>query len=186
MRFERVSRGVALAAAAVLIAAVGPGGAEAKKKQKTPPPPYFAVNPGEKILYLIPGYVNDDTETDDVATVVTCINIGFPDTVQVRVEAWSNPGNAPGAQFAANVSPGQSRSFASQFVQYFDSAAVLAPAFFVFEGTARVVQIGPGKVICRAMQVLNPSSVDASAVSSRELPVIPFGGEASAGGKKKK
>jgi hypothetical protein len=186
MTFERVSRGAALAAAAVLIAAVGPGAAEAKKKQKTPPPPFFAVNPGEKILYLIPGYVNDNTDPDDVATVVTCLNVGFPDDVQVRVEAWANPGGVPVAQQTASVGPGESQSWTSQFQLVAELASSLAPNFFVHEGTARVVQIGPGKVICRAFQVLNPSSGDASAVSTRELPVIPFGGEATAGGKKKK
>jgi hypothetical protein len=187
MRFERTMRGVALAAAALLIAAAGPQAAQAKpKKAKTPPPPFFAVNPGEDILYLVPGYLNDTSDPDDVATVVTCINVGFPDPVQVRVEAWENPGTAPDAQVTATIDPGESQSFASQDVVYFPIPALLAPNFFVFEGTARVIQISPGKVICRAMQVLNPNSPDASLVSSRELPVIPFGGEAVAGAKKKK
>jgi hypothetical protein len=40
-------------------------------------------------------------------------------------------------------------------------------------------------VICRASQVLNPEDGNTNVQSARDLPVIPFGKEASAGGKKK-
>jgi hypothetical protein len=173
-------------AAAVLVASIGPGAAQAaKKKQKTPPPPYFAVNLGEKLLYLVPGHVNDNTSADTVGTLVTCINVGFPAPVDVRVEVWSNPGNAPLDQLTVPIPPGTSVSWETQPMFSF-TGVVLPGNIFVSNGSLRIVQIGSGKVICRAAQVMKPEAPDSAATSVRELPVIPVGGEASVGGKKKK
>ena len=186
MSFERTSRGVALVAAALLIAAVGPGTAlAAKKKAKTPPPPYFAVNPGEKLIYLVPGYVNDISPNDTAAAAVHCLNVGFPDNVDVRVEGWSDGAASPSSQATQTVSPGENATWASQSVLYLNPLT-LQPNVEIIGGSLRIIQLGPGKVICRALEILNPENTDTNAQSVRDLPVIPFGGEASAGGKKKK
>ena len=142
-----------------VVAAQIPGGerepdsphAPARSPNGLADPPMAGFTP----VYIFTGAAdNTNAATKSMATVVHCTNYGITSTI-VLLEL-SDFDNIPTITGTVNISPNETRTFASQHVPYYGLDRTFNVVDDINQGAGRISVNGPTTIICAA-EVVDPN-----------------------------